>query len=211
MLVASVLWELSVVPGVAAEEVCYTTYDGILRCTTRLPYAARIAIGASIAGSILLSLALYFILRGRRTRQRAEIAAVYQVDAAQIHGPSTTYATSFDPRSAIATYPQTPGIVVSAAPESPPRGNYPVSPQPHSSQSSQSRNDYSSQSRYGPKPPQTAPVNQGYGGGYPFPGYSPKVPVAQPYTSFSSGFPRPLYTGHPVSKDGPKEVHSHVV
>jgi hypothetical protein len=150
--------------------------DGSLQCTSRLPYGARIAIGASICtylcycmavlkmtaismisvGSILLSVGLFLLLRGRRSRQQA---VIYQVDASQIQGPPTTYVTNLDPRSAAAPYSQTPGIVISPAPGTAPAEQYPATQERYS--------------RYGAKPPQTAPVNQGYGGSYPFPGYSP--------------------------------------
>ncbi|KAF9466769.1 hypothetical protein BDZ94DRAFT_136092 [Collybia nuda] len=159
-----------------------TFVDGSLRCTSRLPYGARIAIGASI-WSILLTIGLFLFLRGRRSRQRA---LIYQVDASQIQGPPMSYAANLDPRSV--AYLQTPGIVISPAPG--------TAPAEQNSTTPPGRN-----SRPGVRPPQTAPVHQGYGG-YPFPGYSPTLaPNAQPYTSYSSRFPRPLYTGQPVHKD----------
>lgn len=97
---------------------------------------------------------LSLFLRGRRSRQQA---LIYQVDASQIQGPPTTYVTNLDPRSV--AYSQTPGIVIEPAPGTAPAENYSTTPQER-------------HSRHGVRPPQTAPVNQGYGG-YPFPGYSP--------------------------------------
>lgn len=174
--------------------------------------------------SVVFSLVLCLVMRSRRSRQHQEqqaIAAVYQVDATQIQGPPpTTYVTSFDPRSA-AAYPHTPDPV-SSIPGTAKTAQFPATQQRYVG-------------KYGVKPPSTAPVNQAYGtGSYPFPGYSPVswatfvrqgstlimvwwrssqklAPVQQPHTAFSSGFPRPLYTGQPVQKDDLREVHKDTV
>jgi len=89
---------------------------------------------------------------------------MYHVEANQIHGPS--FATTFDPRTATlsATYPKTPGIVVSPAPpRRPPRS-------PHFATERQ-ENLAKEIVKGWPKPPKTAPVNNV--NPYPFPGYSP--------------------------------------
>ncbi|KAG5723667.1 hypothetical protein E4T56_gene20272 [Termitomyces sp. T112] len=58
------------------------------------------------------------------------------------------------------------------------------------------------------KTPQTAPANPAFSGlgAYPFPGYSPKPEPTQPYTAYSIRYPRQLYTGQPVQKDGNSDV-----
>jgi len=198
--VAVTLWGIASVPSVAADRVCFTTIDGLLRCSERIPYGARIAIclGAITLVSVVLSLSLCLCMRSRRSRQQDVIAAVYQVDPAQIQGPPTTYVTSFDPRSP-AAYPHTPEPA-SSVPGTAKSTQFPATQQRYAG-------------KYGVKPPQTAPVNQMYGtGSYPFPGYSPKlVPTQQPHTAFSGGFPRPMFTGQLVQKDDVREVHKDIV
>ncbi|RDB21826.1 hypothetical protein Hypma_011075 [Hypsizygus marmoreus] len=207
-----VLWGLSVVPGANAEKVCFKSADGVTTCTQRLSTGARIAIclGVSILLSIMLYMILTLCMRSRRAREE-----VYQVDAAPIQGPPTTIVTSFDARSPVMFATPTPGPK-SFDPRSP--AAYPHTPEGSAPGTAKSSQFPATQQRYagkyGIKPPQTAPVNQAQtGGGYPFPGYSPKPSSSQqPYTSFQSGFPRPLYTGHPVQKDSDaREVHRNVV
>ncbi|KAF8063472.1 hypothetical protein FPV67DRAFT_1672491 [Lyophyllum atratum] len=231
--VIALWWALGAIPGVAAEQVCYTTIDGFWKCTQRLSLGVRIAIciGAGLLLSVLLTLCLCLGARNRRSRQQEAIAAVYQVDASQIQGPPTTYVTSFDPRSPAsyplpnsayphsqphtpnppsafpqtpAGYPHTPDAdALSAVPTAYTNGRSPA-PSPHVRFESSPRY----QGKFSTKPPQTAPVNPAYTGpgAYPFPGYSPKPePAQQPYTAYPSRFPRPLYTGQPVQKDGDRD------
>lgn len=222
---------MGAIPGVAAEQVCWTTVDGFWKCAQRLSLGTRIAIclGGSIVLSALITLCLCLSVRSRRSRQQEAIAAVYQVDASQIHGPPpTTYVTSFDPRSP-ANYPlpnsaypnsqpHTPNPP-SAFPETP--AGYPHTPdadtlsaypRAHLNPRSPAQMRYSG--KFSTKPPQTAPVNPAFSGpgAYPFPGYSAKPGGSQqPHTAYSNTFPRPLYTGQPVQKDSERGLRSEIV
>lgn len=214
------IWGIAAVPGAAAStEVCFTSADGMLQCVKRLSLGARIAIGIgiSILLSAVLSLILCLCLRRRRSRQEEAIAQVYQVEPSQIQGPlPTAYVTSFDPRSPSA-YPQTPepepaygahGIVSPANMPLPASANFPASGKSDSYPATLMRYGTTG----GLMPPQTAPVNQGSSNVYPFPGYSPNAsPRHQPYTAFTNGFPRPLYTGQSANREEWREVHKDTV
>jgi len=228
---ASVLfWGMGTIPGVAADQYCYTSINGLWTCTTRLPLGARIAIciGASILLSMILSLCLCLCMRNRRARNQEAIAAVYQIEASQIHGPPppSTYVTSFDPRSP-AGYPLPPSAYLHS-PHNPP-SSFPQTPDGYlhtpdadrlsarppmsSARSGRVRFEPTAERYQGAfstkQPPQTAPVNPPYKspGAYPFPGYSSKPSaLQQPHTAYSIGFPRPLYTGQPVQKDDEAKV-----
>jgi len=242
----AVLWSLGAIPGVAAEQVCYTTIDGFWKCAQRLSFGARIAIaiGASIFLSILLSLCLCFGIRRRRNRQQEQqeaIAAVYQIEPSQIQGPPTTYITSFDPRSP-AGYPTLPhsAYIHSSQSPNPPTSfpetpaGYPHTPDAGSLSANPGAYPYSRsaglsgksprvrfqpaeeryQGKFSVHAPQTAPVNPAFSGpgAYPFPGYSPAhVAPQQPYTAYSTRFPRPLYTGQPVQKDDDRDHKRHEI
>jgi hypothetical protein len=117
-----------------------------------------------IVGVIGLILFLYIIVSCRQSRKRA---AIYHVEASQIHGPSL--GAPFDPRTATlsATYPRTPEIVISPAP---PRGATPNSSHfATEQQENLAREIVNGWPR--PKSPQTAPVSKP--GTYPFAGHSP--------------------------------------
>ncbi|KAF5375952.1 hypothetical protein D9615_008159 [Tricholomella constricta] len=238
----ALLWGMGAIPGVAADEVCYTTIDGFWKCTKRLSLGVRIAIciGVSILLSALLALCLCLGTRNRRSRRQQEaIAAVYQVEASQIQGPPpTTYVTSFDPRSAAAyplpnsayahsqshspnppsAFPQTPA----GYPHTPDADTLSANPHAQGNSRSPARSPHVRfqptqeryQGKFSTKPPQTAPVNTGYGGpgAYPFPGYTSKSGSSQqPHTAYSTGFPRPLYTGQAVEKETDREARKDIV
>jgi len=224
------LWGTSVLPGVAAEQVCYTTIDGFWKCTQRLSLGVRIAIclGASLLLVVPITLCLCLGVRKRRAREQEAIAAVYQVDASQIQGPPTTYVTSFDHRSPAgyplpnSAFPPTPNPP-SAFPQTP--AGYPHTPDadalsadPRSYMRSPAPSAKSThvhfqpspryQGKFSTRPPSTAPVNPAYTGpgAYPFPGYSPKPETSQqPHSAYPIRFPRPLYTGQPVQKESDRE------
>jgi len=190
-----VLLGLCAMPGVAAERVCFTAINGTLQCSSILPYSAKVAIWCSILGVIGLILCVYIFISCRQSRRRA---AIYHVEANQIHGPSL--GAPFDPRTATlsATYPKTPEIVISPAP---PRGTPNSSHFATAQQENLAREIVNGWPRS--RPPQTAPVSKP--GTYPFAGHSPKAAAQQPRTAFQSGFPRPLYSGR-SQREG-REVH----
>jgi len=221
------LWGMGAIPGVvAADQYCYTTFDGFWTCTKRLSLGARIAI--CIVLSMILSLCLCLCMRNRRARNQEAIAAVYQIEASQIHGPPpSTYVTSFDSRSP-AGYPLPSAYLHS--PHNPP-SSFPKTPDgyPHtpdadrlsarptlptpSARSARVRFEPTTERYQGSfstkQPPQTAPVNPAYNspGAYPFPGYSSKPSAPQqPHTAYSVGFPKPFYAGQPVQRDADTKV-----
>ena len=158
-----------------------TCSDGTVQCSSILPYSAKVAIWCSIraclansfcdfdqsivfkfiVGVVGLMLCIYIFISCRQSRKRA---AIYHVEASQIHGPSL--GAPFDPRTATlsATYPRTPEIVISPAP---PRGT------PNSSHFATAQQENLAREIVNgwPRPPQTAPVSKP--NAYPFAEHSP--------------------------------------
>jgi hypothetical protein len=184
----ALLWAVSSLPGVAAERVCYETVSGQLVCRNRLPLAARIALG--ITSSVIFFLAIMLLIYVGRSRTESR---VYNVEAAQMHGP---------PPIAVPDYSNEAEYHTPSAYYVPPRSPaYPARAVPHYGNQPQTAPVHGRPSYM----PQTAPTKKVT---FAEPDYDSdsdrtlatppgaNAGIAPPKTAFVSGrFPRPLYTG----------------
>ncbi|KAG6826516.1 hypothetical protein H0H92_015509 [Tricholoma furcatifolium] len=183
---------------------------------------------AGLVNSVVVSTSVFVLLfslcflgfRRRSIREKEQqeaIAAVYQIEPSQIHGPPTTYVTSFDARSP-AGFPLPPSAYISHTPNPP--SSFPETPAgyPHTpgADSSDPRSTYNFPTRsvtatgksphvhFPPTPetryqgrfstnlsnktPQTAPVNPAFTGGAAYP-FPGYSPVSATFDSGAAAVP----------------------